>query len=336
MPDFIVASTTATQEEVDHAVSENWRERVPNPEVKPEVKPEPTETVEPETPATAQETEQVETESAPEAETTQEKPKSKGGFQKKIDKLTRERGEEKDRADRLEQQLSEFRAKFDAIEQRLAPKAETPQEKPKTEIAGKPLESEIGTKYKDWTEYNEALIDWTAEQKIQARLAERDQSAQEREAKEIEESRDAGYKEAATKFQEEVPDFNEAVNAAAKAGMKLPVPIIELIKELPNGPAVTNYLVRNLDEALALVQMSPAMGFAAIGRISQGLESEAKPKAVTPAKKVVSTAPPAHKPVTGASARGTLTLEDLSKQGTDDYIRARKTQIAQRDKARYS
>ena len=336
MPDFIVASTTATQEEVDHAVSENWRERVPNPEVKPEVKPEPTETVEPETPATAQETEQVETESAPEAETTQEKPKSKGGFQKKIDKLTRERGEEKDRADRLEQQLSEFRAKFDAIEQRLAPKAETPQEKPKTEAAGKPLESEIGTKYKDWTAYNEALIDWKADQRLDAKLAARDQSAQERELEQYRERISADYRTNLDKFRETHPDFNDAVDRAGKAGMQLPMPIIDRIRALPNGPDVTYYLVQNPEEALALVEAEPSEGFVMLGILSASLKQPEPPKVATPAKKVVSTAPPAHKPVTGASARGTLTLEDLSKQGTDDYIRARKTQIAQRDKARYS
>jgi hypothetical protein len=337
MPDFIVASTTATQEEVDHAVSENWRERVPDPEIKPEVKPEVSaEVEESETPVAAQETEKAETESATEAETTQEKPKGKGGFQKKIDKLTRERSEATERADNLERELSEFRAKFDAIEQRLAPKAETQQEKPKTEaIAGKPLESEIGTKFKDWPEYNEALIDWKAEEKIQARLDERDKNAQERELENYREEIGNEYRKNLDEFRKATPDFDAAVDRAAKAGMQLPVPIIDRIRALSNGPDVTYHLVNNPEEALALIQAEPSEGFVMLGILSASLKPSEPPKPA-PAKKVVSTAPPAHKPVTGASARGAVTLEDLSKQGTDDYIRARKVQIAQRDKARYS
>jgi hypothetical protein len=343
MPDMIVASTTATQEEIDHAVSPDWRAPIA---VKEPEKPATEETEKPaeeqETAEATEETQEVKT--VPDSETVEEqeeKPvKGKGGFQKKIDKLTKEKNEEKSRAELLAQELADFRERFTAIEQRLAGKpAATTEEKPEAKTSNappKPLESEIGTKFKDWTEYNEALIDWKADRKLDARLAERDQSAQERETRENAQERDEGYSTAAKEFIATAPDFNEAVTAASKAGMKLPEPIIELIKELPNGPAVTYYLVKNPDEALSLIQMSPAMGFAAIGRISQGLESEAKPADKPPAKKVVSTAPAAVKPVAGHSARSGNSLQEISARDTGEYVRVRMAQLKEKEARRYS
>ena len=247
MPDFNVASTTASQEEIDHAVSADWRTPIA---VKEPVKPktdEPEPEVEKDAPVATEETQEVETVPDSEPEETQEdKPvKGKGGFQKKIDKLTREKSEEKARADTVAQELADFKERFAAIEQRLAKPAETTQEKPQARTDAdskddpKPTDAMIGTKYKDWDEKNDALIAWTARQLLAKTLAERDQTAQERETREIAEERERTYKQAATEFIATVPDFNEAVNAASKAGMKLPEPIIDLIKELPNGPAVT-------------------------------------------------------------------------------------------------
>jgi hypothetical protein len=323
MPDFIVTSHTATQEEVDHAVSQDWRKPIPVPEVKPEAKPE--EPKEEAAPVVSEEETETAPVSEPESEQEQ-RPKGKGGFQKKIDKLTKEKGEALSAKETLERELAEFKDRFERLEKSLAPKAETkdekPEAKPKYITRPKPLESEIGTKYKDWTEYSEDLIDWKTDEK----LAARDQSAQQREITEIQQAREEGYAEAAKEFVEkEAPDFNDAVNAATKAGMKLPEPIIDLIKELPNGPAVTYYLVKNPSEALALIEMSPAMGFAAIGRISQGLERE-EPAPKAPVKKVVSAAPPGHKPVAGNSAKSGNSLHELSQQGTDAYILARRQQ----------
>lgn len=328
MPDMFLASTTATKEELAHAASADWRKPFPV-EVTPEHQ------VDTEAPATSEEEVETAPASEPEPQQEEEKPvKGKGGFQKKIDKLTREKGEAVAAKDMLAQQLAEFKDRFERLEKRLAPEAETKVEKPEVKVEGKPLESEIGTKYKSWDEYNEALIDWKADQRLNARLAELDRTAQERESQETAEERDTNYTKTAKEFAEQMPDFNEAISNAAKAGMKLPEPIIELIKELPNGPAVTYYLVTNPEEALELIGMAPAMGFAAIGRISQGLEAEVKPKPKPLAPKPVSAAPAAVKPVAGHSARSGQTLQDISKSGTDEYVRARMRQIEERNAAR--
>jgi hypothetical protein len=331
MPDFIVASTTATQKEIDHAVSSDWR----TPIAVEEKPAEPEAVVEPEVPVASEEAETA-PESEPEPKQEEDKPvKGKGGFQKKIDKLTREKSEALSAKENLERELAEFKERFERIEKRLAP-AETKDEKTETKpqflTRPQPLESEIGTKYKDWDEYLSDLVDWKTDEK----LAARDKTAQSREQQEIQAARDEGYRDSVTEFLKEVPDFNSAVLAATKAGMKLPEPIIEKIKDLPNGPAVTYYLVTNPDEALALVEMDPVEGFIALGRISHGLESQPKtepPK--PPAKKAVSTAPVAVKPVAGNSAKSGNSLQDISQRSTDDYVRARMQQMKERDARRY-
>lgn len=332
MPDMIVSSMTASEEEIAHAVSADWRN--PMPVAEPEVKKteEPEQEVETEAaPVAPEETQEAETEPDSEPEEVQEKPtKGKGGFQKKIDKLTKDKAE-------LSTKLSEYEDRFKAIEDRLAGKpAEKETEKPEvktSEALAKPSESEIGTKYKDWNEYNEALIDWKADRKIEAKLAARDQSALERETKETQAARDEGYLETADAFAKTVPDFNDKVNAAIKAGMKLPEPILNKIKEMPNGPAITYHLVTHPEDALALVQMPIEDGFIALGQISYGL-GEAKPQPKAPAKKSVSTAPPAVKPVTGNSAKSGSSLQELSARGTDEYVRARMAQMIERESAR--
>jgi hypothetical protein len=67
MPDMIVASTTATQEEIDHSVSANWRDpiapKAPEQKVAPVAEGEAEVKEETETPAATQETEQAEIES---------------------------------------------------------------------------------------------------------------------------------------------------------------------------------------------------------------------------------------------------------------------------------
>src|ERR1700691_2073945 len=142
MPDMIVASTTATQEEIDHAVSPDWRTAIPVKEPEKPATDKPAVEEEKEVPQASEEADTV-TASDPEVE-QDEKPKGKGGFQRKIDKLTREKSEERERADRLESELTTFREKLAAIEGRLAGKpAETKEEKPVKPgtLAAKPLES---------------------------------------------------------------------------------------------------------------------------------------------------------------------------------------------------
>lgn len=335
MPDMIVASMTATKEETEHAVSANWREPFPGTSVEVVTEPTPAEVETPETeeeaPATTEETPEVETDAAPEAEeevqeTDEPRPKKTGGFQRRIDKLTKEKTD-------LSAQLAEFRDRFKALEDRVAGKpAESETEKPKPEPAsakGKPTPDEIGTKFKDYDEYNEALIDWKAADLLAKTLAARDQQAQEREQQEIREEITGSYKQAAKQFADKTPDFNEVVQKATDAGMRLPEPIVNLIQELDNGPAVTYYLCTHPEDALKLIEASPAMGFAQIGRLAQTLETPAPAPVKTPAKKPISSAPAPARPVAGHSARSTPNLSEMT---TDEFFKYRNQQEADRQR----
>lgn len=333
MPDMIVASMTATKEEMEHAVSSTWREPFQETPVEVVTEPAPAEveTPEEETPATTEETPEVETDAAPEAEeevqeTDEPRPKGKGGFQKKIDKLTREKSE-------LSTQLAEFRDRFKALEDRVAGKpAESETEKPKPETAsakGKPTPDEIGTKFKDYEDYNEALISWKAQDLLEKTLAARDQQAQEREQQEYKAEVAATYKKAAKEFEKQTPDFNEAVNAAIGAGMKMPEQLLDMVLELDNGPAVTYFLCKNPETTLGLIDLPIKQGFVELGRLSESLKrASAAPAPVkTPAKKPISSAPAPARPVAGHSARSTPNLSELS---TDEFIKLRNRQEAER------
>ena len=102
----VITSTTSSQAELDHAVSENWREL---PEEKPAEEPVPTPAEEP----------AAEPEAEPETPEA-EKPKAKehkSGWQKRIDKLTA-------RNHMLESRLAELEAKAKPAEEVKAPPAD--------------------------------------------------------------------------------------------------------------------------------------------------------------------------------------------------------------------
>lgn len=337
MPDMIVASTTASQEEMDHAVSANWREPFPakTAEVTTGTQPETAaaEVTHPETPATPEEVLEVETDPASEPadvqETTELRPKGKGGFQKRIDKLT-------ERNTDLATQLAEYRERAEAAEKRLAKPAETETPaKPETSASAKdkPTPDQIGAKYKDYEEYNEALISWKAADLLEKTLAERDKTAREYEERLEREDIQEGYKKTASEFVKKHPDFNEVVSNASAAGMQLPEPIANAILELENGPAVTYFLCQNPEVALGLIGLSAKQGFVELGRLSASLEEKSSaPAPKAPAKKPISTAPPPARPVGGHSARSSVPLSEVT--DTDAFIARRNREESERERTR--
>lgn len=136
----ILASTTSPQEELEHGVSENWREPfVPKPA---EEAPKP-EGEEPEVPA----------EEAPKAE---EKPKGHkgGGPQKRIDKLTA-------RNAALEKELEEYKAKVKPADEK---KPEAPRE-PKLADFGNDVEKFVAAR-DEWKKAEEVRIATEETQKV--------------------------------------------------------------------------------------------------------------------------------------------------------------------------
>ena len=99
----VITSTTSAQKDMDHAVSDNWREAPPE-EVVPEVAPAPEkEPVEPEA-------KESETETKPEPEQAAKPKEHKSGWQRRVDKLVAQNHQ-------LKSQLEELQSKAKPAEE---------------------------------------------------------------------------------------------------------------------------------------------------------------------------------------------------------------------------
>ena len=128
--------------------------------------------------------------------------------------------------------------------------------------------------------YWEALTDWKAEAKIEAKLNEREQR---QEARQTVEKLEANYTQRLNEVKEELPDYDEVVTKAAARGEWPCPPLISLgIKASEVGPKIAHHLATNLDEAIELSEMSPADQLVTLGRLEARFlyapKSEAQPK----------------------------------------------------------
>lgn len=211
---------------------------------------------------------------------TQPKPKKPGGFQKKIDKLTRRNYE-------LERQILAYQQQNGAAG---SSSNEPPAPKPAAQADGKPDPK----KFERHADYVEALTDWKVDQKLQ----QRDQSAQNQEIvarqTELQESWDEKLEAARAVY----PDLEEVLSD------DVPISFVtrDLLLESDLGADVAYYLGKNPDEALALAQMPPLAAARQFGKIElkvaavvearkakpaptngQGSGGQPKPKPVEPA-----------------------------------------------------
>lgn len=232
-----LVSTTETQEELDHAASENWRAPLEPKAADPD-------------PAT----QEVETqEAAPGAaeEQEQEQPKIKGGYRKKIEKLTQ-------LAKRLEDDLEAERKARRDVEARLAPRAGS--EQPTDSDAEPQLE-----KFATIQEYIRAMTKWHATQTLKTHQQEAEKVEEAEEAKTVFDA----YNENVAKARAEHDDFDEVVG---RKDIQIPQGVQLAIFEMDNGPEVAYYLGQHPEVCGELVEMRPMAAVAAIGRIAASLE----------------------------------------------------------------
>ncbi len=248
---IVLTSTTSPQSEMDHAVSDNWREP-PEPKEKPEPAPEP----EPEQEPVEVPEEPAEPAAEPEPETEVEskaaKAPHKSGFQRRIDKLTA-------RNHQLESRLAEMEAKAKPAE--VAAPAQGPQEPKFADFNG---------------DIEKFLAHRDAWKEVQANISKQE---------EMRRAINDAYNEKASKALGEYEDWAEVV---AGSKVVLPQDAIDAIKEVDNGPAVAYYLAQHPDEAEALNEFTPKRAVLEVGKISDKLAAEkekpvAKPKIVPPA-----------------------------------------------------
>ena len=284
---IVLTSTTDTQENMDHAASEKWREA---PEVKPKAEPapevepeqEPVEVPEEPNAEPAEPAEEPETET----EAAEAKPRHKSGWQKRIDKLTA-------RNHQLENRIAEFEAKARPAEE--ARPFQLPQEPKWAEYqaAGKSID--------------EFLRDRDTWKDVQAGISRQE---------EMKKAINDAYNEKASKALGEYEDWSEVVSSSK---VILPQDAIDAIKEVDNGPAVAYYLAQHPEEAEALNEFTPKRAVLEIGRISDKLTAEKEKPAPKP--KVV---PPA--PITPVTSSGTKTSTPLEKMSMREYIKIRNKQ----------
>lgn len=211
-----------------------------------------------------------------------DKGRFKPKVQERIDELTRQKHE-----------ASREAAYWRGIAETRAAK-EAP-----AEPQGKPTADQF-TEYSD---YIEALTEWKADQKIEAKFAER-------EAKQQETARATTWTERVTAVKAEIADF-DTVMAGSSAPMTQAM--AEAIRESDMGPRVAYHLAQHPEIATKMVGMSESAVNREIGRLEAILSA---PKAEAPAPKRITSAPIPPTPV----GSGRSTVGDPAKMSQADYL----------------
>lgn len=238
----------------------------------------------------------------------------------------RERGEDGKFVKPVQPRIDELTRKFREQERETSYWRNRAEEREREESAAadaKAAEKPTPDKFDTYDAYIEALTDWKTDQKVNAKLSERDAKAAERAAVE---KRTSTWAERAAETAKELPDYHERM---ANSTVQIAPHVTEILLESEIGPRVGYHLDQNPELADKLNAMTPTAAAREIGRLEATLSKPAEPDpetvvaetaAVTPKK----APPPPAKPL--GSVRNTTT--PLAKTGMDDYIAQRKTQGA--------
>jgi hypothetical protein len=244
-----------------------------------------------------------------EARERDEKGRYRNPLQPRIDELTRDKHDARREAEY-------WKRRAEASDKK--PEAEAPKAKPTPD------------KFDDYGAYVEALADWKAEEKVSAKLSERDNATQ---AKQREESRATSWQKGVEEAKKVHPDYEDVLAASE-------VPIAEHVQELlldaESGPRLAYYLDRNPHVADRLNGMTPTQAARELGRIEATFSAAPAPaenpdETPAPAKE---TAPPAKARTTAApaparpAASGSSTTRPLDKMSMDEYVETRRKQGA--------
>lgn len=178
--------------------------------------------------------------------------------------------------------------------------------------------------FKDYNEYVEALAEFKADEKVDAKLKVHDEETAKRQTLE---KRAATWAEQVSSLKSTLPDYEEVVSASD-------VPVSDhvraAIEDSDKGAELVYHLAKNPEVAERLNKLGELGAAREIGRIEASLakpvETKLEPEVIedpVPVRKTTSAPPPA-KPL--SSGRSTAT--DLAKVGMDDYVKQRKAQGA--------
>ena len=241
-----------------------------------------------------------------------DKGRFRNPVQPRIDELTRAQRE-------AQRERDYWRQRAEAAEQTANPPPPPP---------AKPTPDQFDT----YDAFVEALTDWKADQKIDAKLSERDTRTKEQQQQE---ARVSSWTEREAAARQAIPDYDEVMAASN-------VPVTRAVEaellDSPRGPELAVHLAKNPDVAERLNRLDARAVAREIALIEARLPTVSAPTPPTddddappaPAARTSSapppqaprttSAPPPAKP-TGSGRSATVPLE---KMGMDDYVAKRK------------
>ncbi len=248
-----------------------------------------------------QDTQETEAETEAESSTDKPKPTAQGsdedGARKRINKLVWQREEAKREADYWRSQA-----------QRPVQQAEPP----KPANSGRPDVND--PKWKNYEEYTEALAEWTADRKIEARIkADREQSQQSNRQQRLSAALES-FNEKAEKARDKYPDYDDLFDSAI-----ISENMAESILTSDNGPEITVYLAKNPDIARKLYRLDPTAAAREIGKIEAKLDDADEP--------TTSNTPPPIKPV---RPKGEVSSSLSDKMDVKTWMKMRNKQVGRK------
>jgi hypothetical protein len=291
---------------------------------------------------TAEEPEEEQVAAPEEANEAEEAPKKKRGrrrgrsYKERASQLAREKAVETARSRALEEENAALRraaqeqrqsavdarvdkpeedsVREDPVQEETEPKQEASEE----EVAKKPLQEN----YETYDEFQEALVDWKVESRLQAHEAKvRDDRQREQEAQRAQEAV-AAQQARIDKFRSEHEDF-DAVIAEADGNLPLSAPMRDVFRSSEHGPELMYYLCKNPDECDRIAYLHPLEAIKEMGKIEARFEvADSGP---TSQAEPVTRAPRPIKPVGGGATASSVPLDQMSYQ---DFKRAREKHLA--------
>lgn len=223
------------------------------------------ETVEAE-PTDEQKNEQAIAEAAERARVREEKKRD--GVQKRIDELTREKYEYKAKAETLEQLLN-----------KQSQPAKPQDDEPKRE------------NFESYEEFLEARTEYRAEKIVQDKLSKFEQTQTQKltQAQQDQARQESirSFQERAKALEKDYPDFKEVMEDAE---VVLPNPVIDMIRELPEGPLLAYHMANNPTLAEQFWNKSESIQGVLLGQMIATLKSTQKVSNAPSPGKSVSTA----------------------------------------------
>lgn len=227
-----------------------------------EIKEIPTEELETEDPETeGDETEETEeTEEDLETKAKEDKKPKKNGFKRRIDKLNQ-------RVSAVEQEREYWRQ--EALRAKEPAKTSSPEVKP--DLSTKPDKAKFATV----DEYNEALIEWKADQIAEKKFSERERKSNEAKIKEEFQTKAEAHRRRVVDFAKEKDDWEDVQDTFKK--VQLPGWFEGLILESDDLSAQIVYeLGKNPEELEKLSKLSYGKAERALGRIEARLATSSK------------------------------------------------------------